>query len=187
MNELQKLELEELQRLSAEELEGFNIDSLETLNWTFRKMSAINEKVKDIENLAKAERERIDSWEKKELEPHKNSLQFFERKVSEYHARVLFLDPKLKSIKTPYGVAKSLTKKAYPVKGNEEVLINYLKSNNPDYIKEIRKEDINWSEYKKTLQVVDGVDGPMVIDENGTIVEGVEVQPETITFKTEVK
>ena len=186
MNELQLQELEELQRASAEELEGFNIDSLDKLNWAFRKVSAINEKVKDIKNLAEAERMRIDEWEKKELKCHNESLSYFNYKISEYHDYILSIDPKAKSIKTPYGVSKSVTTKASPIKSDESSLLEYLKNNNPDYVKEVYKQDVDWAEYKKKLTIIDGPDGAFVVDDNGMIVEGVSVKPQETKFKMEV-
>lgn len=183
MNELQNMELEEL-----EVQEGWSIKDLETLNWAFRKLSALQAKVNEVKSLADSERKRIDEWEKKESDKYLQSLDFFKYKVGEYHASVLASDPKAKSIKTPYGVAKSVTSKAAPVKADEKAILAFLAENKPEYMKVETKTSVSWSDFKKVLKVVEDEESGnlIVITEDGEIVPGVTVEPLKTTFKVEV-
>ncbi|MFW7420539.1 host-nuclease inhibitor Gam family protein [Vagococcus fluvialis] len=102
MNALNRYEIEELTNSSEEEKQGWAINDLESVNWALRKIAALNNQIEENEQLAKEERYRIDQWEQKENSSHKQSVEFFEQKISEYHRELLVDDPKAK-IKTPYG------------------------------------------------------------------------------------
>jgi hypothetical protein len=52
---------------------------------------------------------------------------------------------------------------------------------------EFIKESIKWGDLKKTLQVVEVNGKQVVIDENGQVVPGVVVKPESITYSVEVE
>lgn len=68
MNELDKQELLELEKLST----GFEVNDLDTFNWTLRKISVLKKAIKENNDLAAKEYERIDSWLK---QANKSSLQ----------------------------------------------------------------------------------------------------------------
>ena len=53
-------------------------------------------------------------------------------------------------------------------------------------MEEFIKESVSWGDLKKTLAVTELEGKPIVIDSNGQAVPGVEVQPETVSFKVEV-
>ena len=53
-------------------------------------------------------------------------------------------------------------------------------------MEEFIKESVSWGDLKKTLAVTELEGKPIVIDSNGQTVPGVEVQPETVSFKVEV-
>lgn len=186
MNKLQEQELFELEEQQQEERKVFVITDLNGLNWAFRKMSAIQAKMNEVKQLAQAERDRINAWEKEECKSFESDLAFFGHKITEYHASVLAQDPKAKSIKTPYGVAKSITSKAAPEKADESALIEYSKTNELAFVEVKTTETLKWAELKKTLSVVESNGAYVVIDENGQVVPGVTVKPETVSFKVEV-
>lgn len=186
MNKLQEQELFELEEQQQEERKVFVITDLNGLNWAFRKMSAIQAKQNEVKQLAQAERLRIDAWEKKECAAFESDLAFFTQKITEYHASVLAQDPKAKSIKTPYGVAKSTTSKAAPEKVDEAALIEYVKTNELTFVEVETKEKLLWGELKKTLKVVESDGVLKVVDADGQVVPGVFVKPETVSFKVEV-
>lgn len=186
MNELQYEELKELQRLSEEELEGFRIDGLEKLNWVFKKLDAINAKTKDVENLRDAEVERINKWAEKEIKNFNHSKEYFETLIKNYHLEQLRINPKQKTINTPYGSIKSVTRKASVVKRNETDLLDYLFNNNREYVKEKLNYHVDWANFKKNLHIIETDTETYVVDENGQVVNGVEVEPEKITFKVEL-
>ena len=133
MNEYLRDELNEFEESEMETRKEFFIDDLSGLTWAFRKLSAINEELKEIALVAEAERERINQWEKKKVGPLKQSIEFFEYKIKEYHYNEMLKDPKKKSISTPYGKAKSVTKKAQPKIKDEYKLLDYLKLNSPEF------------------------------------------------------
>lgn len=186
MNKLQEQELFELETQQQEERKVFVITDLNGLNWAFRQMNALKAKLDDVKALADAERLRIANYEKQETEKYHFYLEDLEHKVKEYHASILAQDPKAKSIKTPYGTAKSIKSKATPEKVDESVLIEYAKSNELDFVEVETKEKLKWAELKKTLSVVESDGELVVVDADGQVVPGVAVKPETVSFKVEV-
>jgi len=187
MNHLQENELNELQEMEVEEAKRFRVDGIEKLNWVFKKLNAIVAKQKEVDQLKEAEIERIEKWAEKEMRELNNAKLFFEEHVKEYHLEQLRINPKQKTISTPYGKVKSLTKKPSVVKRDELELLQFLEEYNKEFIKVDIKRSVNWSELKKTLNIVEGENGLLVVDEYGGIIKGVEVAPENITFKVEVE
>ncbi|MEK5524116.1 host-nuclease inhibitor Gam family protein [Heyndrickxia sp. FSL W8-0423] len=185
MNALQQYELmevEDIQSLDTTE-HRFEITDLDSLNWAFRKLSALKSKEKEIKQLANVERDRINQWEKGELSTIENSTSFFESLIQQYHAKKLAEDPKAKTISTPYGKSKTRKSKEAPEKENEEQLLDYVLQNEMvDYI----KNSVKWSDLKKTLKIVEISGEKVVVDENGQLVKGVTVKPESISYSVEV-
>lgn len=182
MNQLQAHELENWdgQADQEEAKQRFQITGMDSLNWAFRKLSALKAKETEIINLAKAEKERIGHWEATEKASLNNDIQFFEMLINEYHAGVLKEDPKAKTLSTPYGKSKSRKSKAQPDKANEATILEYIEENKmTEYI----KPTLKWADFKKSLTIV----GDKVVDENGQIVPGVAIKPEDITYKVEVE
>jgi hypothetical protein len=183
MNVLQEFELQELE--NQEELkQRFQITGIDSLNWAFRKLSAYKAKAAEVEQLAKAERERIDRWEEEQKKSIQQNIEFFEQLIQEYHAKVLQEDPKVKTLSTPYGKSKARKTKAQPEKADENLLLQHVKENG---MTEFIKESIKWGDLKKTLQVVEVNGKQVVIDENGQVVPRVVVKPESITYSVEVE
>lgn len=187
MNKLQEQELHELDEMQAEQDNGFIIDDLSGLTWTMRKMRALQAKIKEVQDIASAEITQIEAWAKQETKQYQDDLNFFSHKISEYHARVLAEDPRAKSIKTPYGTAKSVTSKAALEKVDEQALIEYAKANDVPVVDIVTTEKLKWAELKKTLTVIEHDGEQVVVDSDGQIVPGVTVKPTTTTFKVEVK
>lgn len=186
MNKLQEVELAEMEYMETTDSEStkFEITDMDSLNWVFRKLAALKSKETETKKLADKERLRILSWEQGELSSVKNSVEFFESMISQYHIKQLALDPKSKTISTPYGKSKSATSKAAPDKYNEEQLLAFVKTNELPFIETVEK--LKWGELKKTLQVVDLDGQQVVVDENGQFVPGAVVKPQNTTFKVEV-
>ncbi|MCY8324281.1 host-nuclease inhibitor Gam family protein [Bacillus spizizenii] len=184
MNPLQDFELNEI---NNGELPGdrpqFEITDMNSLNWAFRKIAALKSQEKEIKALAATEKQRIEEWERQELKPLADSLSFFENLVSVYHTKQLQDDPKARTLSTPYGKSKSRTTKAAPKEVNKEKLLQHVKDAG---MEEFIKESVAWGDLKKTLTVTELEGKPIVIDSNGQAVPGVEVQPETVSFKVEV-
>ncbi|MCC2378562.1 host-nuclease inhibitor Gam family protein, partial [Bacillus wiedmannii] len=96
MNALQQNELVEVNELQDAE-QQFEIHDLESLNWAFRKLTALKAQEKEVTTLANVERDRITEWEKSELKPIHNSISFFETHIRRYHMEQLAADPKQKT------------------------------------------------------------------------------------------
>lgn len=184
MNSLQQIELMEVEEIQSQET-NFEITDINSLNWAFRKLAALQSKAKEIKQLANVERERIAEWEKGELSSLHNSISFFESLVTTYHSKQLAEDPKAKTISTPYGKAKSRKTKEQPEMQNEEEFLQYLFENELD---EFIKNSVKWGDFKKAskTKIAEISDEKVVIDENGQIVPGLSVKPESISFSVEV-
>lgn len=182
MNALQQIELMDVEEIQSQD-KPFEITDLNSLNWAFRKLTALKTKEKDIKQLANIERDRIAEWERGELSTISSSLEFFENMIAIYHAKQLEADPKAKTISTPYGKSKTRKSKEAPEKENEDAILQHVIENNmDDYI----KNSVIWADLKKSLKVVEISGEKVVVDVNGQIVPGVSVKPESISYSVEV-
>lgn len=166
-----------------EPAQNFSITDLDSLNWAFRKMSAMKAKQNEVNELAKKELERIQYWQEKELRKTNDQFNYFQGLIHDYHLRQLLNDPKAKTLSTPYGKSKSRFSSPAAEKVDEKKLLEYVIENDMPYV----KKSLDWGEFKKSLKVVAKGDGFVAVDENGTIVDGVIVQPEKTTFSVEVE
>lgn len=183
MNQLQQIEILEVENTEQSQRESFQITDIESLNWVFRKISALAAKEKSVKQLADIERARINDWENHELISLHSDKNYFESLVSTYHAKQLEENPKAKTLSTPYGKSKSRATKEQPKAVDKEKLLHHVKESGMD---EFIKEEVKWGELKKVLHIHE-VDGKqVVIDENGAIVEGVAIEPASLSFKVEV-
>lgn len=182
MNSLQKIELMEVEEIQSQEIK-FEITDLNSLNWAFRKLSTLKAKEKEIKQLADVERDRIAEWEKGELSSITNSASFFESLIATYHANQLAEDPKAKTISTPYGKSKTRKSGEAPEKANEEEILQYVIENEMD---DFIKNSVKWADLKKSLKIVEISGEKVVVDENGQLVPGVTVKPESISYSVEV-
>ncbi|MCM3454436.1 host-nuclease inhibitor Gam family protein [Heyndrickxia oleronia] len=183
MNALQQNELLEIDEIESQEQTQFEITDLDSLNWAFRKLSALKSKEKEIRQLANVERDRIDQWEKSELTTIQNSTSFFEGLIQRYHAKKLEDDPKAKTISTPYGKSKTRRSKETPEKVNEDQLLDYVIEND---LAEFIQNSVKWADLKESLKIVEISGEKVVVNDNGQIVPGVTVKPESISYSVEV-
>lgn len=182
VNPLLAEEIQEVEEI--QQYQQFQITDLDSLNWALRKVHAYDAQLKEIKSVANSERQRIDSWEQRESKGIKDSIQFFHNLIAEYHSKVLADDPKKKTLSTPYGKSKSTTSKEQPDKVDESLLLKFVEENELPFVKV--EKSVKWGDLKKTLQIVEKDGGQIVIDENGQVVPGVTVKPETTTFKVEI-
>lgn len=182
MNSLQQIELLEVEDIETQEIK-FEITDLSSLNWAFRKLTALKSKEKEIKQVANEERERIADWEKGELSSLNGSIGFFEGLIQAYHANQLAEDPKAKTISTPYGKSKTRKSGETPEKQNEEKVLQFVIENELD---EFIKNSVKWADLKKSLKIVEISGEKVVVDENGQLVPGVIVKPESISYSVEV-
>lgn len=181
--------MNEIESIETEEKEPFRITDEGSLHWTFRKMRELQGEIIKKEELAQADYERIeeeknlvDEWLESEKKPLQQSIEYFEQLVKDYHLELLRDNPEgQKTLSTPFGKSSTRKSAAQPDKGDEAKLLEYVKDNDLNDLINV-KESIKWGELKKTLKVV----GNKVVDENGEIVEGAIIKPETITCNVEL-
>lgn len=180
---LNPLQAQELKEIEQEETQRFKVTDINSLNWVLRKLSVLEAKKKEINELADAEIERIENFRKQELENLQRSEDFFLGLINEYAQRRRAEDPKFKTEKTPYGsigFRKQQPKWIY----DEEKVVAYLNDNELyDFVRV--KEEPKKAEIKKHFKVLD--DG-RVIDPDGQEVEGITVEflPDALDVKVEV-
>lgn len=169
MNAMMRDELLEIEEIEKEgEKERFKITNLESANWAFRKLKAIAEKEREIDELVEKEIERIKSWASKDKEQLDNSRKFFESLLEEYYREQREVDPKFR-ISTPYGRVSS--RRQQPKWNyNDRELLDWLKENQPELIRV--KEEPNKVEIRKAFKVA----GENVVTEDGEIVEGITIE-----------
>lgn len=182
MNALQQLEVEEL--ASVEEQPKFEITNLDSLNWAFRKISALKAQKAEIDGLADAEKRRIQRWHDEETKSIVDSIGYFEAIIKQYHAGELENGGK-KTIATPYGKVKATTMKEQPDAFDKDALLAHVEENGLDQYVKVKKE-LAWADIKKTLTIAEIDEKKVVIDETGQVVPGVSVKPESTSFKVEV-
>jgi Bacteriophage Mu Gam like protein. len=182
VNLLDQYEIEEIEQQEIKP--RFEITDLNSLNWAFRKLKAYKAKEREIEEVANAERERIDAWEEEEKKKIKDSIQFFESLIFQYHSKIMAQDPKTKTLSTPYGKSKARKVKAQPEKADENAILKHVLNNGMD---EYIKPTLIWGEFKKSLKLVELDGKKVVVDENGEIVPGVIIKPEETKFTVEVE
>lgn len=183
MNQLQQMEVEVDVNPISDEESRFVVTDLSSLTWVFKKLKKEKDKEKEIKQVAAEQRQEILEWERSELSTISNRVEFFENMISQYHAKQLEADPKAKTISTPYGKSKTRKSKEAPEKGNEEAILQHVIENGmDDYI----KNSVKWADLKKSLKVVEVSGDKVAVDENGQLVPGVSVKPESISFSVEV-
>ncbi|PEZ41342.1 host-nuclease inhibitor Gam family protein [Bacillus thuringiensis] len=182
MNSLQEIELAEVDELQDAEKQ-FEISDLEGLNWAFRKISALKAQEKQVTTLANVERDRITQWEQNELKPIHNSISFFETHIRRYHMEQLAVDPKQKTISTPYGKSKTRKSSEAPEQKDKAQVLQYAIENELD---DCLKTEVKWADFKKKLKIVEISGEKVIVDEDGQIVPGVTIKPESISYSVEV-
>jgi len=169
------------QEEEQEEKERFIVDSLEKASWAMRKLKEIEEDDNRIDELAELEIRKITSWKEKAKKSNENSKNYFEGLLIEYVDKETRKDDKFE-LNTPYG--KASKKKQRPeIKYDEEKLIIWLKERN--YTQFVRlKEEPAKNDIKKAFTLV----GDSYVDENGEIVDGIELvkRPDVVDIRLEI-
>lgn len=187
LNTLMKDEIKEAERIQFDIFMGetteeqakerYKITNLDSANWALRKIKAIQEKEREIKELAEREIERINNWSKSELDALKVNTNFFEGLLTEYFIAEKEKDPKFK-ISTPYGKVSS-RKQQDKWNYEDDKVLEWLKENDKELVR--IKEEINKAELKKKYKSING----QVVTEDGEIIEGIRVeeQQDSISIK----
>lgn len=186
MNALMNMELDELQEITfqlpeAEVKQRFRITDLDSLNWTLRKLAALEAKRKEHEALAKKEYERIQAWEakvSKDIEDHK---QFLTMLIEDFARSQRAVDPKWKA-STPYGKVgfrKQQPKWSY----DEQKALESIEAAGLDKYVRVKKE-LDKVSLKASVQILE--DGRVIDVDTGSFIEGVTVLEQPEALKVEV-
>lgn len=163
-----------------EKQETFKIEDLKGASWALRKIKECKENILKKEELAKAEKERIEEWFKNETKSDLASIEYFNGLLVEYYKELKQKDPKAK-ISTPYGKVTARKTKKWNYK-NENEFLEYLTSNGYNNLVRVKKE-IDKTKIKKEFSVKDGT---VVNEETGEILPFIDVvEEETINVKVE--
>lgn len=186
MNALARMELDELQELifqlpEEEVKQRFSIKDLDSLNWTFRKLAALELKRKEYEALAKKEYDRIKAWEEKMLKDIEEHKQFLTMHIEEYARKQRAADPKWK-ISTPYGKV-SFRKQQPKWSYDEQKALESVESIGLDKYIRVKKE-LDKVALKASVKVLE--DGRVVDAETGSFIDGVTVTQQEEAVKVEV-
>lgn len=186
MHALAHMELDELQELifqlpEEEVKQRFSIKDLDSLNWTFRKLAALEMKRREFEALAKKEYERIKAWEEKMLKGIDEHKEFLTMHIEEYARKQRAADPKWK-VSTPYG--KVTFRKQQP-KWNydEQKALESIESIGLDKFIRTKKE-LDKAALKASVVVRE--DGRVVDTETGLFIDGITVTEQPEALKVEV-
>ncbi|MFR7348868.1 host-nuclease inhibitor Gam family protein [Peptoniphilus sp.] len=149
----------------------FVVDSLSSADWVMRKIKENKDRSGEIIDYAKEEIQRLQQFIKKEEARRDNNVAYLEHLLENYLLQRREEDPNFK-LKTVTGTAS--TRKSTSWNYDEDKLIDFLKKN--DMTEFIRvKEEVNKTDFKKAVDVIDSV---VVIPETGEVIDGVEVTQE---------
>lgn len=155
----------------------FKVTDDSSAGWAFRKLAEIKLEKQRINDLAEQEKQRIDTWQKKELEPLENSIIYFEALLEDHFRELRAENPKAK-LSTPWGKVTSRTAQNW--QWEDDTVLEWLaKTGDIDHIRVRRSVDK--AAMRKNFTVHEGV----VISPHGEVVEGVKVTPRT-TYKVDV-
>jgi len=177
VNALIEHELDDLPE--EQERERFRIETVDQVNWALRKLSAIEAKRKEVEELAQAEIDRIQVWKEHELKKLQDNAEFFGNLLHDYALRQRAADPNWKRTSTPYGVVR-LRKQPPKWIYDDAKLLESLKSQGLTHFIRVKEEPD-----KAAIKKAEGmqyINGKLVDLESGAIIEGVviEEQPEKV-------
>jgi len=161
--------------------EGFKVDDDQKANWALRKIKQMQEQIKENNDLADAEIDKIEFWRKTENEKAEADIEYFQSLLAEYAMHKREKDPKFKSLKLPngrFGFRKRPAKWEY----DEEKVLEHLKESElTDFVRV--KEEINKRDLRQFVEVA----GDKVINpETGEIIEGIEIVEQGENFNVKV-
>lgn len=186
MNALMNMELDELQEITfqlpeAEVKQRFRITDLDSLNWTLRKLAALEAKRKEHEALAKKEYERIRAWEEKVSKDIDDHKQFLTMLIEDFARSQRAADPKWK-VSTPYGKVTFRKQQPKWTYDEQKALESVETAGLYKYIRV--KKELDKTALKASVNVLE--DGRVVDAETGSFIEGVAVTEQAESVKVEV-
>ena len=99
------------------------------MNWTLRKLKALEKSHNEDITVYNDEVERLTGWLQKQSEKAQQTKDFLEGLVEEYARNQTKEDPEWKGVKSPHGKVTFKTPKDKISYGDEEMLVEYLETN----------------------------------------------------------
>lgn len=148
-------EVEELELTGLQE-EGFRIQSTDQANYIARKVKELRAEQEEAQKTAKmqieAYKERVETWLEQVMKPLQNQEEFFLRLLEDF-AREKLSGSNKKSLKLIEGTLQ-FRKQQDKFEYDDDLLLNYVESNLPEYIK--TKLSVDKVNLKKAGKVKNG-------------------------------
>ena len=167
--------------LDDTENQRFRIQDDNQADWALRKIARARQDMKEAEETAAMEIEKINRWLDGQRDESLRTERFFTALLQEYYEPRFMTNPDKKTYKLPSGKVQRRTQQPQFDRDNEALLAWLKQREMTDYIEV--KETPKWGELKQQVQVVGEhvviKDGPL----KGEIIDGVEVVHRPPTFK----
>ena len=155
------------------ENQRFRIQDDNQADWALRKIARARQDMKEAEETAAIEIEKINRWLDGQRDESLRTERFFTALLQEYYEPRFMTNPDKKTYKLPSGKVQRRTQQPQFDRDNEALLAWLKQRGMTDYIEV--KETPKWGELKQQVQVVGEhvviKDGPL----KGEIIDGVEV------------
>lgn len=159
--------------------EQFTISDASTADWAIEQIKQEQDRMELFEDVIKTKIEDLKNQLKEEKEKSVNSTSFLRHKLADYISNENVPSKETKtqiSLKLPSGTVKVVKSKLKLVndKANADELLEYCRESAKEFIK--TEESVMWGEFKKTLSIQMMGDSPVVINQDGEIVDCVKVE-----------
>ena len=159
--------------LADTENQRFRIQDDNQADWALRKIARARQDLKEAEETAAMEIEKINRWLDGQRDESLRTELFFTVLLQEYYEPRFMTNPDKKTYKLPSGKVQRRTQQPLFDRDNEALLAWLKQRGMTDYVEV--KETPKWGELKQQVQVVGEhvviKDGPL----KGEIIDGVEV------------
>ena len=184
MSEIYELEemLEDLETQEEPDTERFEIIDDNFADWALRKIAEVQKEYERLASIAMMQIEEINAKLKHMEEKAERRTSFLKRCLYRYFQTVPHKATKTQESYKLFSGSLVFKLPAVKMVKDDEELLKYLRSNNLNqYIKV--KEEPAWVEFKKNLEIVDGV---VINTLTGEVVEVVKVEEDAGSFEVKI-
>ncbi|HZK02175.1 MAG TPA: host-nuclease inhibitor Gam family protein [Anaerovoracaceae bacterium] len=178
---MNRLQLAEIQEVETIEKENFKVEDKEQATWVLRKIKALKAQIKETNELADMEIERIRIWQERENQSAEDSISYFKGLLHTYMQGERALDPNLKSIKLPHGTVRFRKQQPEYVRDDNKLIKWAITVGEWNLVK--AKESLDWATLKKNISVVDG---NAIHKKTGEVIEHINIIPRDDKFEVVV-
>lgn len=151
--------------------ESFKIDNDDLAEWALNKISEADEERQRLNGISERKMEYYQTLINENNRRYENEVGFLKAKLYEYFETVKHKETATQeTYKLPSG--KLVWKKpTLSFERDDEALLDYIKDLHPELV--VTKESVNWAEFKKLLEVIDG---KVVDTDSGIVVESISTK-----------